>query len=193
MALSRLPRHDPITVLVEAAYDTTPLRSGGSAPVAWGHPAVARLSGHLAVMQRTVYPAARRRPGADLHLLRDCRAHARETGWALRLLHGHLAGETIAAGREPEAVHGWLHQCLAGYRPAERALVAWMEERLSAGEHEHLARVYRSALARAPTRPHPRGPHAGWPGRFAFRLHAFWDGVLDGVESRPGAARRDPD
>lgn len=197
--LERRKGHDPdrglnsrngqISQLIEAAYGAAPQRRGEGTPPAWGHPAVVRLSGHLAAMQRTVYPAARRRLGGDRDLLRECRAHARETGWALRLLHCHLAGDGAAGGRKPEHVHGWLEQCLAGYRPAERALVAWMEDRLTTGEREQLALGYRAALARAPTRPHPRGPHAGWPGWLAFRLHAFWDGVLDGVNSRPGAAR----
>jgi hypothetical protein len=184
-------RNGQITQLIEAAYRAPPQRSGEGAPLAWGHPAVVRLSGHLAAMQRTVYPVARRRLGGDLSLLQECRAHARETGWALRLLHCHLAGDGAAAGRKPEHVHGWLEQCLAGYRPAERALVARMEDRLTAGEREQLALGYRAALDRAPTRPHPRGPHTGWPGRLAFRLHAFWDGVLDGIDSRPGATRPD--
>jgi hypothetical protein len=184
-------RNGQIAQLIEAAYGSTPQRRGESAPLAWGHPAVARLSGHLAAMQRTVYPAARRRLGEDLHLLRECRAHARETGWALRLLHCHLAGDGAAGGRKPENVHGWLEHCLDRYRPAERALVARMEERLTAGEREQLAHGYHAALVRAPTRPHPRGPHTGWPGRVAFRLHGFWDGVLDAMDSRPGGARPD--
>lgn len=182
-------RNGQIAQLIEAAYGATPQRRGDGAPLAWGHPAVARLSGHLAAMQRTVYPAARGRLGEDLSLLRECRAHARETGWALRLLHCHLAGDGAAGGRRPESVHGWLEHCLDGYRAAERALVAWMEERLTAGEREQLALGYRAALVRAPTRPHPRGPHTGWPGWLAFRLHAFWDGVLDAIDSRPRAPR----
>jgi len=184
-------RNGQIAQLIEAAYGATPQQRGEGATLAWGHPAVVRLSGHLAAMQRTVYPVARRRLGEDLNLLWECRAHARETGWALRLLHCHLAGDGAAGGRKAENVHGWLEHCLAGYRPAERALVASMEERLTAEEREQLTLGYRAALVRAPTRPHPRGPHTGWPGRLAFRLHAFWDGVLDGVDSRPGATRPD--
>jgi hypothetical protein len=182
-------RNGQITQLIEAAYGAPPERRGESAPVVWGHPAVARVSGHLATMQRTVYPAARRRLGDDVNLLRECRAHARETGWALRLLHCHLAGDEAAGGRQPEHVHGWLEQCLDGYRLSERALVAWMEERLTAAEREQLAIGYRAAIVHAPTRPHPRGPHTGWPGRAAFRLHAVWDAFLDGIDSRPTKAR----
>ena len=62
-----------------------------------------------------------------------------------------------------------------------------MQKRLTAPEQEHLAAAYRGALTHAPTRPHPRGPHTGWPGHAAFRFHALWDGLLDGVDSRPGA------
>jgi len=140
-------------------------------------------------MQRAVYPAASRRHGENQHLLKECRARARETGWALRLLECHLAGEAAAVGREPGTVQAHLGQCLDAYQSAERALVTGMEERLTASESEQLALGYRAALARAPTRPHPRGPHAGWPGQIAFRLHAFWDGVLDAIDSRPGVAR----
>ncbi len=181
-----------IAALIEAAYDGVPAPRSKNAP-AWGYRAVARLSGHLAAMHRTVYPAAypaaRQRPGENHHLLAECRAQARTTAWALRLLECHLAGEAAAVGREPGTLDGWMGQCLGAYQPAEQALIAWMEERLTAGEREQLALRYRAALARAPTRPHPRGPHAGWPGRIAFRLHAFWDGFLDAIDSRPGAAR----
>jgi hypothetical protein len=140
-------------------------------------------------MQRIVYPVASRRLGDNQHLLKECRAHAREAAWALRFLECHLAGCTTAVGRELETVHDGVGQCLDAYRSAERVLVAWMEERLTALESEQLARGYRAAVARAPTRPHPRGPHTGWPGRIAFRLHSFWDGFLDAVDSRPGVTR----
>jgi hypothetical protein len=112
-------RNGQIAQLIEAAYGATPQQRGEGATLAWGHPAVVRLSGHLAAMQRTVYPVARRRLGEDLNLLWECRAHARETRWALRLVHCHLAGDGAAGGRKAENVHGWLEHCLAGYRPAE--------------------------------------------------------------------------
>ena len=155
-------RNGQIAQLIEAAYGAAPQRRGEGAPLAWGHPAVARLSGHLAAMQRTVYPAARGRLGEDLNLLRECRAHARETGWALRLLHCHLAGDGAAGGRQPENVHGWLEHCLDGYRAAERALVAWMEERLTS----------RGARATGPRLPRRAGPgaHSPAPARTAHRL-----------------------
>ncbi|MDX6339479.1 MAG: hypothetical protein QOG05_6819 [Streptosporangiaceae bacterium] len=174
-----------IGALVAATYEGAVGSRSDGAPV-WGYRAVARLSGHLAAMQRAVYPAAGRRPGENRQLLQRCRAEARETGWALRVLECHLTGNGVIAAREPGTVERWIEQCLDEYRAAEQALIAWMQERLTARECEELALGYRAALARAPTRPHPRGPHAGWPGWIAFRFHVLWDRVLDGVDSRPG-------
>lgn len=85
-----------------------------------------------------------------------------------------------------------MEQCLDEYRSAEQALIVWVQEWLTARECEQLARGYRAALARAPTRPHPRGSHAGWPGWIAFRLHVIPDRVLDGVDSRPGVRPERP-
>jgi hypothetical protein len=179
----------PIGALIDATYQDAVGSSDGT-PV-WGYRAVARLSGHLAAMQRIVYPAASRRLGEDQHRVRRCRAEARETAWALRVLQSHLSGDGGGGARLPGPEQLWLGECLAEYRLAEQALIAWMHERLTVAEGEQLALGYRAALRRAPTRPHPRGPHSGWPGRMAFRLHVVWDGVLDGVDSRPGIRRPD--
>ncbi len=174
--------------LVAATYERA-LGSAGDAPALWGYRALSWLSGHLAAMHRAVYPAARRRLGENQQLLRRCRAEARETAWALRVLQSHLAGDGGTGARQPGIADTWLQQCLDEYRSAEHALIAWLQARLTAQEHEHLAAAYRAALTRAPTRPHPRGPHTGWPGHAAFRFHALWDGLLDGVDSRPGVRR----
>jgi hypothetical protein len=185
-------RNDPIAVLIKATYVAATEAVSGNAR-AGDYQALARLSGHLAAMQRAVYPVARRRLGENQQLLKECRAEARQAEWALRLLECHLAGDASATSRELETVHGWLGQRLDAYRSAERVLVAQVEERLTAPEREHLAHSYRAALAHAPSRPHPRGPHAGWAGRLAFWLHACWDAVLDTMDSRPRvAALREP-
>jgi hypothetical protein len=177
-----------VAALVAATYERA-LGSTGDGPALWGYRALAWLSGHLAAMHRAVYPAARRRLGENQQLLQRCRAEARETAWALRVLQSHLAGDGGTGAREPGIADTWLQQCLDEYRSAEHALIAWMHKRLTAQEHEHLAAAYRAALTHAPTRPHPRGPHTGWPGHAAFRFHALWDGLLDAVDSRPGVRR----
>jgi hypothetical protein len=177
-----------IAALIAATYELA-LGSTGDGPALWGYRALAWLSGHLAAMQRAVYPAARRRLGEDQPLLHRCRAEAGETAWALRVLQSHLAGDGGTGARQPGIADTWLQQCLDEYRSAEHTLIAWMQDRLTAQEHEQLAAAYRAALARAPTRPHPRGPHTGWPGRAAFRFHGLWDGLLDALDSRPGVRR----
>jgi hypothetical protein len=199
MAVNRVPAQPltgfsspnaPIGELVAATYQGA-LGSGHQGAPEWSYRSVARLSGHLAAMRLIVYPAARRRLDGDQQLLQRCRAEARETAWALRVVQSHLTGDGGPRACEPGTVELWLEECLDEYRSAEQALIAWMQERLTGPEGEQLALGYRAALAHAPTRPHPRGPHDGWPGRIAFRLHALWDGLLDAVDSRPGVGRGD--
>ncbi|MGI8447149.1 MAG: hypothetical protein ACR2MP_08230 [Streptosporangiaceae bacterium] len=122
----------PIGAVVEATYEGA-VGSKDGAP-AWGYRAVARLSGHLAAMQRAVYPAASRRLGEDQHLVQHCRAEARETAWALRVLQSHLTGDGGGGARQPGAVQLGLEECLDEYRSAERALIAWLQERLTVPE-----------------------------------------------------------
>jgi hypothetical protein len=179
---------DPLGSSIQATYDVAMRKLGELEPTS-RYKAVARLSGHLAAMHRAVYPMASQRLGKDGQLLTACRDEARQVAWALRFFECHIAGEAGAASRDMQTVRAWLNQCLEAFRSAERELVAEMDERLTVPERERLARGYRAALAGAPTRPHPRGPHAGWPGKLGFRLHAFWDGVLDTVDSRPGVGR----
>jgi hypothetical protein len=149
--------------------------------------AIARLSGHLAAMWRTVYPQARGRAGTARQLRADCLASARRVEWTLRLLECQLSGEASVAGQPLAGMLALLAERLDGYRSAERALVGWLEESLAAEGKDKLAGRYRRALGRAPTRPHPRSPREGPLRPVAFWLHGRWDRLLDTVDSRPGA------
>lgn len=151
-----------------------------------GYRAIARLSGHLAAMWRTVYPGAAGHPGGGGPLRAACLRGAREVEWTLRHLECQLSGEVAAAGRPAAATRAALARQLASYQAAERALVSWLEDELDAGHLEQLARNYRRALGRAPTRPHPRCARSGPLGRPAFWLHGRWDRFLDAVDSRSG-------
>jgi hypothetical protein len=151
-----------------------------------GYRAVARLSGHLAAMWHTVYPHAHDQLDANGHLRAVCLSRAREVEWTLRLFQCQLSGDVSAAGHSATAVLTLLAQRLDSYRSAERALVTWLEDRLAADAREKLARKYRRALSRAPTRPHPRCPRTGPLCYAAFWLHGRWDRVLDTMDSRPG-------
>ena len=151
--------------------------------------AIARLSGHLAAMWRTVYPGPGGRPGADRQLRAACLRRARTVGWALRLLECQLSGEASAVSMPVTAVAATLAEHLVSYRSAERALVSWIEDQLPAEDCDRLALHYGRALTRAPTRPHPRCPRTGPARCVAFWLFGRWDRLLDVMDSRPGVGR----
>ena len=151
-----------------------------------GYRAIARLSGHLAAMWRTVYPHADGHLGTDGQLRAVCLGRAREVEWTLRLLQCHLSGCVSAVDRPPSAVLVTLAQRLDSYQSAERVLVTWLEDQLGTQSRERLASKYRRALTHAPTRPHPRCPRTGPLRHVAFWLHGRWDRLLDTMDSRPG-------
>ena len=133
--------------------------------------AIARLSGHLAAMCRTVYPYPKGRLDADGQLRDACLRRARATAWALRLLECQLSGEAATVGLPVTAVSATLAEHLRSYRSAEQALVTWLEDQLPAEGRDKLALKYGRALTRAPTRPHPRCPRTG-----PLACVAFWRG-----------------
>ena len=151
-----------------------------------GYRAIARLSGHLAAMWRTVYPHADGHIGTDGQLRAVCLDRAREVEWALRLFQCQMSGCVSAVGRPPAAVLVMLTQRLDSYRSAEGVLVTWLEDQLPAEGRERLAEKYRRSLTHAPTRPHPRSPRIGPLRHLAFWLHGRWDRLLDTMDSRPG-------
>ena len=70
--------------------------------------ALARLSGHLAVMCRTVYSHANGHLGGDAQLRTMCLSRAREAQWTLRLFECHLSG-CVSAARRPAAERSTLY------------------------------------------------------------------------------------
>jgi hypothetical protein len=151
-----------------------------------GYQAIARLSGHLATMWRTVYPHADGHVGTDGQLRAMCLDRAREVEWALRLFECQLSGCVSVASRPSAAALVVLAQRLDSYWSAERVLVTWLEDQLGTEGREKLARKYRRSLTHAPTRPHPRCPRTGPLRHVAFWLHGRWDRLLDTMDSRPG-------
>lgn len=153
------------------------------------HKGIARLSGHLAVMGRTVYPRAGHWPGIGVELKVECLSRAREMLWTMRALECHLSGCTSAAGRPGGPVSAALGRQLGGYWAVERELVDWVEGQLDAAGRDRLAGAYWRALRGAPTRPHPRCPRSGPVRDMLFWWHGRWDRVLDGLDSRAGVGR----
>ena len=151
-----------------------------------GYQMIARLSGHLAAMRRSVYLTSARQLDGERRLRAECLSRARAIEWTLRLLECRLAGDVSAAKLSIPGVSDVLARHLDGYWPAEWALVAQVEDRSAAGDMEQLARQYQRALTRGPTRPHPRCPRSGTAGLIALWLHSRWDRVLDTMDSRAG-------
>lgn len=153
-----------------------------------GYTAVARLSRHLAAMRRAVYTPVRKRPGSPRQLIDRCCAQGRQAEWTLRLLECWLSGASFAMAMPAASLYAQLERNVGGYMEVEQALVAWIEEKLSADDRERLAAGYLGCLSHAPTRPHPRGPRTGAGYRLSFAFHSSWDRLMDGIDSRPGVA-----
>jgi len=151
-----------------------------------GYQMIARLSGHLAAMRRSVYPSAAGQPGRERRLRAECLSRARAVEWTLRLLECRLSGDMAAVRVPVPEVSAVLAQHLDGYWPVELALVASVEDRSAVEDSERLARHYQRALTHGPTRPHPRCPRSGTRGVLALWLHSRWDRVLDTMDSRAG-------
>jgi hypothetical protein len=181
-----------LSASIDATHRAVMAVVGGEDPGDADHLAIARLSAHLAAMRETVYPAARRQPGRTRQVLVTYLNRARDLEWALRLLECSLTGEAVATGLDANAVYTRFRHYLGRYAPAEGALVALLGERLPACDRDQVAARYRKALAHAPTRPHPRRPHTGGAYRFKFRLHGFWDRLLDTADARPGTGQDFP-
>ena len=194
MTVDRLPDSTagrPLAAFINATQSAVPPVRDADEPDT-GYRAIARLSGHLAAMWRTVYPQAASRADADGQLRAVCLSRGREVEWTLRLFQCQLSGDVSAVGRPAAAVLRHLAQRLESYRSAERALVTWLEDQLAAEGREKLARKYQHALTHAPTRPHPRCPRTGLLCHAGFWLHSRWDRVLDTMDSRPGVGYRFP-
>ncbi len=157
-----------------------------------GYRMIARLSGHLAAMRRTVFRSAEGRPGVDPGLQAACLSGARAVERALRLLEQRLSGDAFAAGLPVPAAVAALARRLESYWPAERELVGWLEGQLTADGCGQLARAYVRALTCAPTRPHPRCPRSRLLHAAAFWLYGRWDRLLDTVDSRSGVGQGFP-
>jgi hypothetical protein len=81
----------PLSAFVDGIRDAVQRVPDVAEPEA-GYQAIARLSGHLAAMWRTVYPSAAGQRGAGAQLRVVCLSRAREVEWALRWLEDREGG-----------------------------------------------------------------------------------------------------
>ena len=75
----------PLTAAIETTRDAVhDVLDRPEADALTRHKGIARLSGHLAVMCRTVYPRAGHWPGIGVQLKVACLSRAREVQWTAR-------------------------------------------------------------------------------------------------------------
>jgi hypothetical protein len=144
--------------------------------------AIARLSAHIAAMRTTLYPAARR-------LLRRNQLAAyhqagRDIEHLMRTLHQIIHGDGRAAGRSAASLYPALSTAFDAYATREARLLATLQQVSTFDEQRTLMRNLRTALAGAPTRPHPYLPRVLSTARPVTRVVATWDGLLDEVHGR---------
>ncbi len=180
--------HRPLDAVLAVTRDAVHQALAAGTPEA-DYKAIARLSGHLAAVRGTVYRPAAGVPGEATQLRAACLRLARDAEWAARLLECQLAGEVSAVSRCAASAAGALAHRLDRYWAAEGALVSWVAEQAAPDVAERLARAYRHALRRAPTRPHPRCPRSGPLAPGAWWLAGRWDRLLDTVDSRCGVGQ----
>lgn len=155
---------------------------------------VAWLSGHVAALDRVIYPAAGRHLPAARQATDWQRARTRSLERTLRRLHAHLNGDASAPLRELHRLHSQLLQTLAEHNEGALDLLVRLQQALPAQDFEGLMARYEAGMQNGPTRPHPGIRHSGLAGQLAYRAAAVCDRVLDVLDSRAvHAAPRPPE
>jgi hypothetical protein len=186
---------DPIAAVTDATRRAVAaLRAADADPL----DAVAWASAHLAAVERTMLPLARRLDDVDANDIAVVRRLGRRLHLELRRLEQVSSGDAHAAGTDGLALRRRLVGRLEEFTAAESALLRALFARLGADATAAVAAADQHSLAVAPTRPHPYAPHRGMLGAVTFRLEALRDRVLDTMDGRhvpvprPQRAVREP-
>jgi hypothetical protein len=171
------PDRDLRTVLSHAETEAQRLLgSTGAAPL----DAVVWLSAHLAAIDHAVYPVVRRVLPSGRALVAEHRAIDARLAHKLRAAESHHSGDVLAAGHNPSRLTEDLRTLVAEHAAAEAQLVARLVDALTDDAQTALATAYESALAHAPTRPHPHLHRGG----LMFWLDSLRDRLLDTMDGR---------
>ena len=155
---------------------------------------VAWLSGHVAGLDRVIYPMADR----ELPKARQATAMQRNRSCQLeqivRRLHAHLNGDAGTPLRELHRLHRQLVHSLDEHHQGVQALLRQLQSSLPDQDFQRLIAQYEASSQHGPTRPHPSIAHAGLVGQLSYAAAALCDRVLDVLDSRavhpfPGAHR----
>jgi hypothetical protein len=184
LRLAVLGPHQLIGDMLEAAWsrpdcDTDPRRARQLADTF-----MATACRHLAAVDDTLLPLARRRLRGGRQLVTAYVLHSRELERTLRALKARLYGDVHATRLTRMELWLRLRMLLAEHAVQENAIVERLAESLSAQEMTALAARLRRTERRSPTRPHPYSPHTGLAGRISHRVWSVFDGFWDNAECR---------
>jgi hypothetical protein len=146
--------------------------------------AIAGLSAHITAMRSTLYPAARRALPHDGAQLVAYHQGQRDIEYLMRSLHQTLHGDARAAGRSAATLYRMLSTAFEAYAEREAGLLATLQQVSTFEQQRTLMRDIKTALAGAPTRPHPYLLRALSAARPVSRVVARWDDLLDEVHGR---------
>jgi hypothetical protein len=155
---------------------------GPGAPVSMD--GVIWLSAHLAALDHAIHPAIARALPAAHEALAKQRRSAGRLQTMLRDVERRHACDALASHAPWESSRAELMKQLIAHAKAEREMVQALVLTIGPQAGDDLLDRYTHALAHGPTRPHPYGPHRGLLGRFAYRLDALRDHVLDTMDGR---------
>jgi hypothetical protein len=174
---------DELTSVIESAHEHA-LRA--LAETEWPDlDAVSWLAAHLAAVETVVEPLLRRWAASSPAELRHQHRLDRRLQRELRVLEQALAGDYLAAGANVAQCRERVIASLTLHAAHERQLVLRLARALGAEMTADAASRYDTALASAPTRPHPHLPHT-----FPLVSGVMWraagarDHVLDVMDGR---------
>ncbi len=165
------------TVLTRAHTEASKLLEAADGPpldiVAW-------LSAHIAAFNHAVYPTVRRRIPDGSELIAADRVIVNKLARSLRIMERRHSGDILAAGLSSERLTARLTDLVRTHQAVQGRILDQLEKCLDADDVSDLADAYESALAHAPSRPHPHFARGG----LMFRLDALRDRLLDTMDGR---------
>jgi len=172
---------DPVAVVTEAnRRAASTLRSTDADPL----DAVAWASAHLAALERTLVPLARRLGHESRAETAEIRRLGRRLHLELRRLEQRSSGDALIARSDPRALRARVVDRLEEFTTAETAMLTRLFAELGSDVTAVAVAAYSRSLGVAPTRPHPHTPHRGLLGAVAFRVEALRDRVLNTMDGR---------
>ena len=146
--------------------------------------AVSWLAAHLAAAEECVYGPARRRLPDGAALVHEQVRVDRRLHEALWRLDRRLTGDVHHAHRDVAELERAVRSRLEEHAEREHGLLEQLLAVLDVEERADLGRRLATALAHAPTRPHPHSPHPLWAGGVLHRLEAMADRLRDLMDGR---------